>query len=349
MFNSQKMSKFRFKNQFFTILAHLSGWCVFLCIPILFRRNEASSPQLNELPIELVFLFGSLLIVVYYTNFWLLIPRVLNRYDKRYYGLSVLVLWLAFVGISIFLKNFIFENNTFIPYSVFIFPFSLIVAMSLSIRLLTDKSQIEQQQKERENETLKSELSFLRSQISPHFLFNVMNNVVALSRVQPKKVEPTLIQLSQLMRYMLYSSDEKKVSIAKEIDYLESYIALQKLRFGDSVEVVFDKKGSFTEAAFIEPMLLIPFVENAFKHGIGFVKQPKINIALSISDNTLSFSVLNPNDTQSIDVKDSDSGIGLKNVSRRLDLLYSDSHSLNITNNNGIFRVDLIIKFNHKT
>jgi two-component system, LytTR family, sensor kinase len=341
------MSKSIFKNQFITILAHLSAWGLFFCIPILMRGGALLPPQhLREIPIVIFLMFGSLLIAVFYTNFWLLIPRVLNRFGVKFYVLSVFTLWFTFTGVSVLLKNIFFEQGL-IPYEAFIFPFVLIVAMSLSIHLLMEKSKLEQQQKERENETLKSELSFLRSQISPHFLFNVMNNVVALSRVQPEKVEPTLIQLSQLMRYMLYSSDEKKVSIAKEVDYLESYIALQKLRFGDSVDVIFDKKGVYTEGSLIEPMLLIPFVENAFKHGVGFVEQPKISINLSISDNALIFSILNPFDPMNTDVKDNDSGIGLKNVSRRLDLLYGDNHSLKITQNEGIFHVNLTIKLNH--
>jgi two-component system, LytTR family, sensor kinase len=153
---------------------------------------------------------------------------------------------------------------------------------------------------------------------------------------------------------MLYSSDEKKVSIAKEVDYLDSYIALQELRFGDSVDVIFDKKGIYTdlsrdnrEGSLIEPMLLIPFVENAFKHGVGFVEQPTINISLSFMDDTLSFSITNPFDAGNTDVKDNDSGIGLKNVSRRLALLYGDNHVLNMTQNDGIFKVELIIQFNH--
>jgi two-component system, LytTR family, sensor kinase len=341
------MSKSMFKNQFITILAHLSAWGLFFCVPILLRGNELPPQHLKELPLTIITLFGSLLIAVFYANFWLLIPRVLNRFGVRYYILSIFLMWTVFTGFSVIIKENFLKNGELIPYAAFIFPFTLVIAMSLSIHLLMDKSRIEQQQKDRENETLKSELSFLRSQISPHFLFNIMNNVVALSRVKPDKVEPTLIQLSQLMRYMLYSSDEKKVSIAKEVDYLESYIELQKLRFGDAVNVVFEKKGIYTEGSLVEPMLLIPFVENAFKHGVGFVEQPQINIIFSFMDNTMTFSVLNPFDPLSTDVKDADSGIGLKNVSRRLDLLYSENHKLLITNNSGFFKIDLTIKLNN--
>jgi two-component system, LytTR family, sensor kinase len=338
------MSKSIFQNNFTIILAHLSAWGVFFSIPILLRGQELPTPQVRELPLEGVLPFFALLMCMFYVNFWVLVPRVLNRCGTRFYTLSIVVLWAFFSGCAFLIKQAFLKDATQIPYIINIFPFLLILAMSLSIRLLIDKAQSERGQKERENETLKSELSFLRSQISPHFLFNVMNNVVALSRVQPEKVEPTLIQLSQLMRYMLYSSDEKKVSIANEITYLESYIELQKLRFGDSVAVIFNKNIENREGGQIEPMLLIPFVENAFKHGVGFIDQPKITIDLSFKNNILIFNVLNYFDSLSIETKDSDSGIGLKNVSRRLELLYGEHQTLKINDTDGVFKIDLNIQ-----
>jgi two-component system, LytTR family, sensor kinase len=339
------MSKSIFKSNFITILAHVSAWGVFLSIPILLRGQEIPEPAIKELPLEGILPFFALLICIFYLNFWVLVPIVLNRYGARLYALSLLIVWLIFLGCAIVIKTVFIKDTSPVPYIVSIFPFMLILALSLSIRLLIDKSELVQAQKERENETLKSELSFLRSQISPHFLFNVMNNVVALSRVQPEKVEPTLIQLSQLMRYMLYSSDEKKVTIANEIAYLENYIDLQKLRFGDSVTVIFNKNIENTEGGQIEPMLLIPFVENAFKHGVGFVDNPKIEIGLSFKNKILIFNVLNYFDPLSMETKDSDSGIGLKNVSRRLELLYGKHQELKISDSEGVFKIDLNIQF----
>jgi two-component system, LytTR family, sensor kinase len=347
------MSKSIFRNNFITILAHVSAWGVFFSIPILLRGQEIPEPAIRELPLEGILPFFALLICIFYLNFWVLVPVVLNRYGARCYIFSLLIVWLIFLGCAFLIKAVFMKDASPVPYIVSVFPFMLILALSLSIRLLIDKSELVQAQKERENETLKSELSFLRSQISPHFLFNVMNNVVALSRVQPEKVEPTLIQLSQLMRYMLYSSDEKKVSITNEIAYLESYIDLQKLRFGDSVTVVFNKNIEntgelvpiFLREGQIEPMLLIPFVENAFKHGVGFVDNPKIEIGLSFKNNTLIFNVLNYFDPLSMETKDSDSGIGLKNVSRRLELLYGEHQTLKISDSEGVFKIDLNIQF----
>jgi two-component system, LytTR family, sensor kinase len=348
------MAKSFLRRHIITIFAHISGWGIFFAVPLLMRSWEVSPEHINNLPLEIIIIFFSLLIGVFYVNFWVLIPRVLNKFGTRFYVLSVVGLWLIFTSIAFFIIVFLMKNRYDIPYFAHVFPFTMIVALSLSIRLLIDKSKIEQQQNERENETLKSELSFLRSQISPHFLFNIMNNVVALSRVKPEKVEPTLIQLSHLMRYMLYNTDERKVSIAKEIEYLESYIDLQKLRFGDSIDVVFEKNIEQNNAQIqpstlnphshqIEPMLLIPFVENAFKHGTGMVQNPEIKISIVVRDNQLIFNVLNKFDPLSIETKDKDSGIGLKNVSRRLDLLYAENQTLDLSNEGGVFKVDLKI------
>ncbi|MDZ7880268.1 MAG: histidine kinase [Saprospiraceae bacterium] len=339
------MSTFFSKNQFALIFAHLSAWCVFLSIPFLIPNQEITPTHFQALPINIILGFGSLLIGLFYINFGVLIPRILNRFGARFYALSILIVWFILIGITFIFNSLFFRQGTKIPIFAPIFPSFLVFMMSLSFSLLIDKAKKEKHEKERENETLKSELSFLRSQISPHFLFNVMNNVVALSRIQPKKVEPTLIQLSQLMRYMLYSSDEKKVSIPHEITYLDSYIDLQQLRFGDAVDVIFNKNMENTEGVHIEPMLLIPFVENAFKHGVGFVENPKIGIDISLRNNILIFTVLNSFAPLSTDTKDRDSGIGLKNVSRRLELLYGEQQELKISNSQGLFKVHLEIRF----
>jgi two-component system, LytTR family, sensor kinase len=348
------MAKSFSRSNIITLLAHTSAWAAFLVIPFFFTEHPPmSSPPIPEkdLPLEGKTLVGLLIILVFYTNYLVLVPRVLNRFGTRYYLGSVLILAVVFSAIMLGVVKTIEGIPNTLPPFFFLFPFAIILTLSLAIRLLKDRNNIERERKERENETLKSELSFLRSQISPHFLFNIMNNVVALSRVKPEKVEPTLIQLSHLMRYMLYNSDEKKVSIVKEIGYLESYIDLQKLRFGDSVDVIFEKNIEDTEGGLfqhIEPMLLIPFVENAFKHGTGMMHNPYIKIKISILNNQLNFNVLNKFDPFNIEIKDKDSGIGLKNVSRRLDLLYGENQKLDIHTEGGIFQVKLMILLSSK-
>ena len=149
--------------------------------------------------------------------------------------------------------------------------------------------------------------------------------------------------LSDLMRYMLYESDEKKVTIAKEIEYLKSYISLQQLRFGDDVkiDVLIDLPEQILQAN-IEPMLLIPFVENAFKHGIG-ADEPFIAIHLSSNKNELILDVKNKFVEQDTS-KDANSGIGLENVQSRLALLYEGKHQLTIQKEDNIFHVHLTLR-----
>lgn len=144
------------------------------------------------------------------------------------------------------------------------------------------------------------------------------------------------------MRYMLFETDEEKVSLEKEIDYLQSYIDLQQQRFGKKVKVTVDM-GSQGDQYQIEPMLLIPFVENAFKHGTGMIEDAKIDISLAVENNVLQFVVSNKFNPLSVEVKDKTSGIGLTNFTRRLNLLYGKSHLLEIKKNGDWFNVSLKI------
>jgi len=208
--------------------------------------------------------------------------------------------------------------------------FLLTIATSIAYRMIIDKTKSDALAQQQQEETLKTELSFLRSQISPHFVFNVLNNIAALARLKSDQLEPTIIKMSSLMRYMLYEANEQKVSVRTEVDYLRSYIDLQSQRFGNRVDTdihLEETEDSFRE---IEPMLLIPFVENAFKHGIGLVLHPYIKVRLFIKEDTLHFEVRNKFVKNSTDIKDKASGIGLVNVQRRLNLLYDKTHNLDI-------------------
>jgi LytS/YehU family sensor histidine kinase len=199
--------------------------------------------------------------------------------------------------------------------------------------------------KERLNENLKTELALLRSQVSPHFMFNVLNNMVALARKQSDLLEPSLIKLSSLMRYMLYETGEQKVSLEKETEYLQSYIDLQQQRFGKKVIVNVTVTPADKQYD-IEPMLLIPFVENAFKHGTGMIEHAQIDINLQAMNNILHFTVKNKYAPSSSEIKDTASGIGLANVQRRLELLYSHNHELTINKDNDTFSIALQIHLN---
>ena len=355
-----RIKKF-FSNKIVVVFGHILAWAFVLFLPIImpWRRppmlNRPPMPQPENPPhIEQFFLMHLAnnipLVGIFYLNYYVLIPKILYRRTTSWYILSVIGCGVIFYYYNYYVRQLLLGER-FLDFSPFfgLFPVLFILALSLALRVTTDRLREERERKEQENESLKSELSFLRSQVSPHFLFNMMNNVVALSRVKPHLVEPTLIQLSHLMRYMLYESDENKVSLEKEIEYLDSYIALQKMRFGKTVDVQFEKNipdfDNFAENTVggIEPMLLIPFVENAFKHGVGLIREPFIKIDLSLVDNKLIFNVKNKFSAESNEEKDDASGIGLRNVMRRLELLYGSNHQLIIEQDRELFKVHLTI------
>ncbi|HXC06534.1 MAG TPA: histidine kinase, partial [Bacteroidia bacterium] len=286
------------------------------------------------------------LIGLFYLNAYVLVPRIMYGKNVAVYVAAILLLVVC-TGAVISLSFPPPHGHRHHHYADFFFssvlPGFFVIAVSASYRIILDRLKSERALSNRINETLKTELSFLRSQISPHFMFNVLNNTVALARKKSELLEPTLIKLSHLMRYMLYDSDESKVSLERETEYLRNYIELQKQRFGEELKLQVEINSSSRDD--IEPMLLIPFVENAFKHGTGMIENPEIDIHLRTWDHELLFSVTNKYNPDSIEEKDANSGIGLKNVERRLKLLYGDHYQLEMGGQAHTYRVLLKIKF----
>jgi LytS/YehU family sensor histidine kinase len=180
--------------------------------------------------------------------------------------------------------------------------------------------------------------------VNPHFLFNILNNICALARKKSDDTENAVIKLSQMMRYMLTESKDEKVNLEKEVDYLQNYIELQKLRVSGKVHIDFKIDGN-PGLHMIEPMLLIPFVENAFKHGVSYAEESSIGISLRINDDGINFTTENPIFRTNSSNDGSESGIGLKNVLRRLELLYPSAHEISIFDNGKEYKVDLKIRF----
>jgi len=350
-------------NRLLIIALHVGGWVTFVLLPFLFtgaprgtyrmRHSDQFrhtpglvTPSPGEFDIHSIrlhtFVFNMFLVAFFYVNMYVLIPKVLTRKSWVQYLVSIVLCFVVVIMASELVNDFLL-GNSFRPGRPFYFTllnFLLVFGLSTALRLTSDRVQFERERKERENETLKSELSLLRSQVSPHFMFNVLNNLASLARKKSDQLESVIIQLSHLMRYMLYESNEKRVTVDKEIEYLESYIDLQRLRFGRDFPVSFEVKTTRGDLP-IEPMLLIPFVENAFKHGIGMIKEPMILITLTTDGETLLFSVRNKYNKTVPETKDASSGIGIANVRRRLDLLYKDMHELHIYESDPWYVVEL--------
>lgn len=327
------------------MLLQLVFWCLFVFWPLIFRSSTVRVRRFHQPPDPVYMVaLNALAVLFFYLNTRILIPRFLEKKGLSFYLLTVAGCGLVMVLLSMQLRSLAFKADLtdvrFITGTIF--PVLFIFSISTTYKVLNDFHRRQQLEKERENERLKSELSFLRSQISPHFLFNILNSIVSLARFKPESVEPATIQLAELMRYMLYESDEAKVPMDQEIRYLRSYIDLQTLRLGKKVQIELDL-GPVAGNHCIEPMLLIPFVENAFKHGIGMITRPAIQLHLHINERTLYFLVKNKVSMQPDDPKDHHSGIGLKNVERRLNLLYPN-HDLQIREREGWYEVQLTLE-----
>jgi two-component system LytT family sensor kinase len=342
------------RSRALTVLLHVAAWTLLLIFPLWilprsplffqvtqdFSGSAGLSLDPSRMQAESV-ITNFLLAGFFYLNLYLLIPTVLSKRGWFLYGAVILVCMLVYLtgGYGVRLMMFPAHTHFKLPYFIRVPDFFIVFGISLVLKLIQERSKLENDLKEQENERLKSELSFLRSQVSPHFIFNVLNGVAALARKKSDQVEESIVQLSHLMRYSLYNA-EQKVTVEKEMEYIANYIALQKLRFGSQVQISFRQNIDESNLA-IEPMLLIPFVENAFKHGVGLISEPVIVIEVDIADHTLNFVVKNKFNQNHLETKDPSSGIGLHNVERRLQLLYKKLYSMNTYTKEGWFIAEL--------
>ncbi|MFW0738611.1 sensor histidine kinase [Flavobacterium sp. T12S277] len=218
------------------------------------------------------------------------------------------------------------------------FFYILIITISAIIRTLTAFYNNQQNKLIAETHRTNTELIYLRKQTNPHFLFNSLNSIYSLAHKKSDLVPDAIVTLSELMRYMLYETDNKTVDLEKEINYIQNYIELQKLRLNNIEDIVINVHGD-TRNKFIEPLLLISFVENAFKYGTDYKGAAHVKIKIFILNSSLDFWIENTIENYS---KDPDnSGIGLVNIQNRLDLLYPNAHKLDITQDDKFFRVHL--------
>lgn len=221
----------------------------------------------------------------------------------------------------------------------------LLLALIASTILKITKEWLFQQavQKELENKNLQSELSFLKSQINPHFLFNTLNSLYALTLKKSDKAPDLVLQLSDMMRYMLYKSNEKEVPLEQEIQYIQNYLALERTRYADKARIEFDYVGEPAQHYKIAPLLFITFLENSFKHGLSqSIQDGFVECLIYAEGNWIDFTIQNSK-TQERDEHYFQGGIGLVNVRRRLELIYPHRYQLDISETEDTYIVNLKI------
>lgn len=227
---------------------------------------------------------------------------------------------------------------------IILLAFLVIQGIAVAYFFLKEWAKSELIQTQLQANQLSTEIKFLKSQINPHFLFNTLNNLFSMAQGKGNdELADGISKLSGMMRYMLYDSNEENVPLSKEITYLEECITLNKLRYAEEeVIVTFECKGKIADIH-VAPMLFIPFVENAFKHGVAIGQTAAIQIALVVSGQKLNFSCVNEDHSSIRKMEMEISGIGLENVKRRLELVYPGKHQLTIRNEDGKFMVKLEI------
>lgn len=303
------------------------------------------------------FLFLGLSVVnvlIFYVNLYLIIPISLDKRKFFIWMLSCLVIAITFVavkygymfylyelsGLKMIAKNgkMFFREPSVIILSAFIIN-GFFIFLSTVYKFTVDWFFNEKEKSDLEKQSLTAELAFLKSQINPHFLFNSLNNIYSLAYQKSDATPDAILKLSEIMRYMLYESNENLVSLEKEIIYLRSFIELQKLRFKGNAQVILEVEGQIHQQHIL-PFILISFVENAFKHGLATDPENPIHINISVIEDKLLFSIKNKKSGLN---KDQTGGIGMVNVKRRLDLIYPNQYKLSIENQDDHYYSELYL------
>lgn len=352
----------------YSIWLHIIGWIIFSIIPLMAFpfSNIFSFPNFNIFVLPQLF-STVLLIIVFYVNLHIITPNYLNSKKSWYFlGFFLLGLCLVLVLNSVVFEVFFKPHFKQFPFSkmppkfdsgrpkppsmVFnprffgiFFSYLLSVIASSMLALVYERTRSKEENQQILLEKTAAELAVLKLQVSPHFLFNTLNNIRWLARQKSEKTEDAVVKLSQLLRYMIYQSSNDKVALEQEIEHLRNYIDLQKMRLTEKNSVDFICEGD-TSQIIIEPLLFIPFVENAFKYGLHNQEKSDILIGIRVVKNELWFYSENMIHGSNMPETSENSGIGIRNVERRLALHYPESHELQIREDEGKFRVDLKIK-----
>ncbi len=323
---------------------HFSIWALFygfFLLPFFFQLRQLPP----DLPIRLV-----LTIILFYTNYFLLVPRFLLKKNTWQYVIICLTI-IIILGVVInmnfsfepklppgFHRNEDFRDGKWARQVIMMLSLSTPFFISTLLRVYVEWRKNEDLRKKVENEKVSSELQFLKTQLNPHFLFNSLNAIYSLSVKGAPNTSEAIISLSELMRYMLYEADKDKVKLVKELEYIKNYVQLQRLRLSDSANVKLKISGE-ERGKDVPPLLFISFIENAFKYGTDYKGRTYVNIGLQISDKNIHLRVENKIGAHRKQTKNS--GVGLENVKNRLRLLYPNSHKLQIADDGETYTVDL--------
>ena len=337
----------------FTIrwIQHLSFWSVFLLMELARFIDLEADRILKELLFEGTQLFFIVFLV--YFNLRILIPRYWNTGKYSKYITSIIVMEIITISLlSLILYNF---PETAFKRFISLNPWKMVMMNSFKTNIFVLSSSLFHFVKEwialkdenlryTENaqKQLAAELSILKAQVNPHFLFNTLNNIYSMSLYDSNKTPEMILKLSQLLSYMLYECKDEEVNLEKEIQFIKNYIDLESVRVEDIAHINLNINGE-DPGHKVPPLLFIPLIENAFKHGISTEQSTsKININLEISSDKIDLEINTPIDHSIEENKNNElGGLGIKNVKKRLDLLFPEHHTFQISKDNSLYTTKL--------
>ena len=332
-------------------LLYLMVWMVIILVPVLNSKMlEEVHVSLENILIAWLKIAPYLLIFIIHNS--LIAPRLLLRKHRYvwYLVVNLLTITAVFSLVAIYEKYAPYDTEPYIlngkaSFTDLAIYWNILLGffmtgLNMGIKLLYRSLRDEQQMEELKRQNLQAEMDYLRYQINPHFFMNTLNNIHALVDIDTGKAKSTIVELSKLMRYVLYEASNKTILLSREVQFLKNYIALMSLRYTNKVSIQMDFPAEVPEVQ-IPPLLFVSFVENAFKHGVSYRSESFIHVLMQLDEgNRLSFRCSNSNNGSA---DEQHHGIGLENIRKRLRLLFGNDYTLSITEEEHKFDVLLII------
>lgn len=333
-----------------SIIIHILGWALFGLVIFVLSPLSAGVERPIEFWLKQSLNF-SLLISIFYINFFYLIPQVLFKNKILVFLLINLLAGLACIAMLIVYDDWVNMQELMhkvyrpdVPYTPrprnYYWDISSLLIFFMAVGISTSIASVQKWQSEEElrleqkQQQINSELTYLKAQINPHFFFNTLNNIYSLTNIDVEKAKTALLKLSRMMRYVLYETEKTHTLLSKEIDFIKDFIELMRLRLSSKVNLKIEIPEKFEEAS-IAPMLILPFIENCFKHGISSQQESKITVLLKVDQKKLILTTKNSVFKSNENTPEGNaSGIGLQNTKRRLDLLYGNNYELVIEDEN---------------
>lgn len=337
------------KPKLITIIIQILVWTVLLILPMLITPP----PPLDYLPRSMFFNQSMLLLAsvfpigFYYLNYYKLIPLFYLQKKTITYLLSILLSLTILIIISIIFtylsdNHKLYERRPPFPFLIHsLLLFVVVLFVSLGLRMNSEWKKAEEEIIKIEKEKLNAELSYLKAQINPHFLFNSLNSIYSLAIIKSDQTAEAVMKLSNLMRYVILDVHIPFVPLEKELGYIKNFIELHRLRLADNNQIDFQFSGN-SEGLLIAPFILVPFVENAFKHGTSAIDPINIIIDISLVKNRLDFKVNNNKPAKYFENQLS-TGVGIENTRKRLEMIYKKNFTLTILETDNTFEVGLTL------